>query len=65
MARAALFTVLLLCLSSTFLSHAQEETTKLLNEVEKAEAIQGDGKVVSDTVVSTVVDSAGSAELAR
>jgi hypothetical protein len=57
--------LLLLCLSSaTFLSHAQEVAT-LLNEVEKAEEIQGEGKTVSHTVVSTVVESAGSAELAR
>lgn len=57
--------IFLLCLSSaTVLSHAQD-TDKLLTKVEKAENIQGDGKEVSDTVVSNVVDSAGAAELAR
>lgn len=66
MARGSVAALLLfLCLSAaTFLSHAQD-TDKLLTKVEKAENIQGDGKEVSDTVVSSVVDSAGPAELAR
>lgn len=56
---------LLLCLSgAAFLSHAQD-TAKLLSEVEKAEELQGKGEMVNHTVVSDVVESAGSAELAR
>lgn len=55
----------LLCFSATFSSHAQEAPTDLLANVEEAEKAQTEGKAVDDAVVSNVVESAGSAELAR
>lgn len=56
---------LLLCLSgATILSHAQD-TAKLLSQIEKAEELQGKGESENATVISDVVESAGSAELAR
>jgi len=59
--RAALF-FFLFC-SSFFLARAQVDD--LIAKVETAEGIQAEGKPVSDAVVSSIVDSAGTAELAR